>query len=96
MNDNNNFVMLECLDLPKDLKRLDYNQCERLCSEIRKILIDTVSKNGGHLASNLGAVELTMAIHRVLLLRMIKLYGMLDIRLTHIKSLPDVWKNFLL
>ena len=65
MNDNNNFVMLECLDLPKDLKRLDYNQCERLCSEIRKILIDTVSKNGGHLASNLGAVELTMAIHRV-------------------------------
>ncbi len=65
MNDNNNFVMLECLDLPKDLKRLDYHQCERLCSEIRKILIDTVSKNGGHLASNLGAVELTMAIHRV-------------------------------
>ncbi|MDE5916703.1 MAG: 1-deoxy-D-xylulose-5-phosphate synthase, partial [Oscillospiraceae bacterium] len=65
MNDNNNFVMLECLDLPKDLKRLDYNQCEQLCSEIRKILIDTVSKNGGHLASNLGAVELTMAIHRV-------------------------------
>lgn len=58
-------VCLEDLNLPADLKNLDIQQCEGLCREIRKILIKTVSKNGGHLASNLGVVELTMAIHRV-------------------------------
>ncbi|MBR6874095.1 MAG: 1-deoxy-D-xylulose-5-phosphate synthase [Ruminococcus sp.] len=56
---------LKKMKLPKDLKKLDRTQCEVLCSEIRQILIDTVSKNGGHLASNLGTVELTLAIHRV-------------------------------
>ncbi len=53
------------LDLPRDLKTLTTEQCEQLCREIRSILIDTVSRTGGHLASNLGTVELTMAIHRV-------------------------------
>ena len=53
------------MNLPADLKKLSTAQCEELCGDIRKILIDTVSKNGGHLASNLGTVELTMAIHRV-------------------------------
>ena len=56
---------LRKMKLPKDLKKLDAKQCEALCSEIRQILIDTVSKTGGHLASNLGTVELTLAIHRV-------------------------------
>ncbi|MBR6102774.1 MAG: 1-deoxy-D-xylulose-5-phosphate synthase [Ruminococcus sp.] len=56
---------LRKMKLPRDLKKLDYKQCEALCSEIRQILIDTVSKTGGHLASNLGTVELTLAIHRV-------------------------------
>ena len=56
---------LRKMKLPSDLKKLDSKQCELLCSEIRQILIDTVSKNGGHLASNLGTVELTLAIHRV-------------------------------
>lgn len=56
---------LKKMKLPRDLKKLDHKQCEGLCSEIRQILIDTVSKNGGHLASNLGTVELTLAIHRV-------------------------------
>ena len=51
------------MNLPADLKKLSTAQCEELCGDIRKILIDTVSKNGGHLASNLGAVELTMALH---------------------------------
>ena len=51
------------MNLPADLKKLSIAQCEELCGDIRKILIDTVSKNGGHLASNLGAVELTMALH---------------------------------
>ena len=57
-------VTLGELELPQDLKNLSLSQCAALCKEIRGILISTVSKNGGHLASNLGAVELTMAIHR--------------------------------
>ena len=57
-------VSLRELELPGDLKNLTLSQCSSLCKEIRGILISTVSKTGGHLASNLGAVELTMAIHR--------------------------------
>ncbi|MBQ1339035.1 MAG: 1-deoxy-D-xylulose-5-phosphate synthase, partial [Ruminococcus sp.] len=57
-------VTLSELVLPDDLKNLSLKQCKGLCSDIRKMLISTVSKNGGHLASNLGVVELTMAIHR--------------------------------
>ncbi len=48
---------------PDDLKKLDSSEYSALAQEIRAVLIDTVSKNGGHLASNLGAVELTIAIH---------------------------------
>ena len=57
-------VELSGLDLPGDLRKLSLSQCKALCKEIRGLLISTVSKTGGHLASNLGAVELTMAIHR--------------------------------
>ncbi len=64
-NKKNNDVALDALSLPEDLKKLNIEQCKILCEEIRKILIKTVSNNGGHLASNLGVVELTMAIHRV-------------------------------
>ncbi|MGN0632679.1 MAG: 1-deoxy-D-xylulose-5-phosphate synthase [Oscillospiraceae bacterium] len=53
------------MDLPADLKKLSYVDCDRLAEQLRKILISTVSKNGGHLASNLGTVELTIALHRV-------------------------------
>lgn len=56
---------LSKIELPRDLKKLTINEANDLCTEIREILIDTVSKTGGHLASNLGTVELTMAIHRV-------------------------------
>ena len=49
-----------------DLKKLNYNDISKLCNEIRDMLITTVSKNGGHLASNLGVVELTVALHRFL------------------------------
>ncbi|MBE6825464.1 MAG: 1-deoxy-D-xylulose-5-phosphate synthase [Ruminococcus sp.] len=58
-------VRLEELQLPQDLKRLSYAQCRRLAKEIRSVMVRVVSKTGGHLASNLGAVELTMALHRV-------------------------------
>ena len=58
-------LRLEDLELPQDLKVLSLTQCRRLSKEIRSILIRTISRNGGHLASNLGTVELTLALHRV-------------------------------
>ena len=58
-------LRLEDLELPQDLKALTYTQCRRLSKEIRSILIRTISRNGEHLASNLGTVELTLALHRV-------------------------------
>lgn len=57
-------VKLRDLKLPEDLKKLSIAQCQQLCKEIRSIMVSTVSKTGGHLASNLGSVELTMALHR--------------------------------
>ncbi|MCR4900716.1 MAG: 1-deoxy-D-xylulose-5-phosphate synthase [Treponema sp.] len=57
--------MLEEIHSPKDIKELSRNQIKELASEIRQKIIKTVSKNGGHLASNLGVVELTIALHRV-------------------------------
>jgi len=56
---------LENINNPSDLKKLNNEQLNILANEIRSTIIDTVSQNGGHLASNLGAVELTLALHRV-------------------------------
>ena len=61
-----NFPLLEKISQPSDLKKLSNGQVNQLCEEIRAFLLDHVSKTGGHLASNLGAVELTVALHRVL------------------------------
>lgn len=57
--------ILDKINEPKDLKKLNYNEKEKLATEIRQELISVVSKNGGHLASNLGVVELTIALHSV-------------------------------
>ena len=57
--------LLNTIRSPKDLEGLTPQQMETLCSEIREQIIQTVSANGGHLASNLGVVELTVALHRV-------------------------------
>lgn len=57
--------LLDSIDNPSDIKKLSVEQLDRLCAEIREELINTISKNGGHLASNLGTVELTLALHRV-------------------------------
>ena len=56
---------LNKLMLPQELKKLTISECESLCKEIRHVIIGTVFKNGGHLSSNLGTVELTVAMHRV-------------------------------
>lgn len=57
--------VLDKVNSPKDLKQLSDGELDELCAEIRELLITTVSKTGGHLASNLGVVELTVAIHKV-------------------------------
>lgn len=58
-------MILETINSPKDLKALSEDQLPALSAEIRQKLLETVSKNGGHLASNLCVVELTVALHRV-------------------------------
>ena len=57
--------MLENINSPEDLKKLSILEEQKLAEEIRKYILDIVSKNGGHLASNLGVVELTLALHNV-------------------------------
>ena len=57
--------LLGLVDEPADLKKFTNRQLKKLSEEIRETIIDTVSSNGGHLASNLGVVELTVAIHKV-------------------------------
>ncbi|MBR3094125.1 MAG: 1-deoxy-D-xylulose-5-phosphate synthase, partial [Clostridia bacterium] len=58
-------TLLSSIRSPADVKRLSPEQLQTLADEVRRTLIETVAKNGGHLASNLGAVELTIALHRV-------------------------------
>ncbi len=57
--------LLDTIKSPDDLKCLSVSQLTELCAQIRARLIDVISKNGGHLASNLGVVELTVALHTV-------------------------------
>ncbi len=56
---------LDKINSPEDVKKLSREELPELAKECREVLIDTVSQNGGHLASNLGVVELTIALHRV-------------------------------
>ena len=58
------YQILNKISSPEDVKKLNNAQLQSLCKEVRECIIETVSKNGGHLASNLGAVELTIALHR--------------------------------
>ena len=58
-------MVLESIHSPADVKRLPAGQLPQLCQELREFLVRSLSQTGGHLASNLGAVELTVAIHRV-------------------------------
>ena len=56
--------LLDKIDSPSDLKDLDLRELRALAGEIRERIVETVSRNGGHLSSNLGVVELTLALHR--------------------------------
>ncbi len=57
-------MLLETIDSPSDLRWLDAGQLDQLAGEIREFIVQAVSVTGGHLGSNLGAVELTLAVHR--------------------------------
>lgn len=57
--------LLEGINSPEDVKKLNISELESLALEIREFLIEKVSKTGGHIASNLGVVELTLALHKV-------------------------------
>ena len=57
--------ILETINTPADVRALSEDKLPELCADIRKYLVKSVAKTGGHLASNLGAVELTVALHRV-------------------------------
>ena len=70
--------IIDWVNSPKDIKDLNIDELNELCDEIRKMLVETVSETGGHLASNLGVVELTVALHR-------SLYLMSVISAIHIK-----------
>jgi 1-deoxy-D-xylulose-5-phosphate synthase len=59
------YTLLESINTPDDLRALDRNLLPQLASELREFLVESVSKTGGHLSSNLGTVELTIALHYI-------------------------------
>ena len=59
------YKLLSGIKAPSDVKKMNTEQLNELCFEIRQKMLETVSQNGGHLSSNLGAVELTVALHKV-------------------------------
>ena len=59
------YEILDKINSPEDLKVVPKSDMDKLASEIREFIVDITGKNGGHLASNLGVVEITLAIHRV-------------------------------
>ena len=65
MSDVNKYEILSKVNYPSDIKNFDTAQLKQLCSDLRNYLIDTVSEIGGHFGGGLGAVELTVAIHKV-------------------------------
>ena len=65
INKEQEFAVLDKINTSADVKKLSIPELKILCREIRTLIINTVSENGGHLASNLGVVELTVAMHYV-------------------------------
>ena len=56
-------MLLDLIQNPNDIKKIPPQEYEALAAEIRSFILERISENGGHLASNLGVVELTMALH---------------------------------
>src|SRR5580765_6359563 len=59
------YELLKTINDPAELRKLDHRQLHQLADELRAFLLDSVAKTGGHLSSNLGTVELTIALHYV-------------------------------
>jgi len=59
------YELLNKINAPADLRRLDEEELERLCAEMRRYIVEIISSRGGHLASSLGCVEITIALHYV-------------------------------
>ena len=81
-------MVMEKIKGANDIKKLDQEQLLLLAEEIRKFLIQKISVNGGHLASNLGTVELTMALHLVFQLPQDKIIWDVGISHTRTRFLP--------
>lgn len=77
--------ILEQIKQANDIKKIDASRYGELAEELREFIIQSVSETGGHLASNLGVVELTMALHLCLDLQRIRLSGMSVISLIPIR-----------
>ena len=65
MGEVRTLTILERIDSPRDLDALSFPEVAQLAADCREQIIETITRRGGHLASNLGAVELTLAMHRV-------------------------------
>ena len=79
-------MYLEKINGPEDVKKLKVEELQPLADEVRKAVINRVSKIGGHKGSNLGMVEMTVALHYVLIHLSIKLFLMFPISVIRIKS----------
>ena len=77
--------LLDRVHTPQDLKIFSIKEIKQVCGELRLETIDAVSVTGGHLGAGLGVVELTVALHYVLIRRMTASFGMSAIRPTHIR-----------
>lgn len=65
MTDSTKYPILSKVNLPKDIRQLSIDELKTLCDDIRNFLVDVVSQVGGHFGAGLGAVELTVALHKV-------------------------------
>ena len=59
------YKILDKINLPKDLRKLDKKDLDNVCDDLRNFIINSISENGGHFGASLGVVELTVAIHYV-------------------------------
>jgi hypothetical protein len=67
--------LLESINIPADLRKVKEEELPQVCAELRQFIIDVVSEKGGHFGGSLGVVELTVALHYVLILLTTNWYG---------------------
>ena len=79
------YPLLTQINSPKDLRNYSQDKLPRISNELRRFLLNSVSKSSGHFASGLGTIELTVALHYVYNTPLIILFGMLVTKHTHIK-----------